>query len=206
MDRVKKIFGTQEQQPTAADAQPKQQGDVSEEDVFENGLFGNITSMIVNPTEMQKQIEAQLEEIMRQIEAAEANDEPQAGLPIDRMQLRDDEIKGDDFKRLMGQSGQVPFISSSPSFRDAPPQKKFTDDEKVMDRIHGTVPETPSNAGMLAKRNAEVAPFLPSGHPNIDIWGPVMPPGAGGGGPGGRGMFQGVITTTLRRSDGVRVD
>lgn len=135
---------------------------------------------------------------MRQIEAAEAVDESGDSPPIDRMQLRDEEIKGDDFKKLMVQS-QGPLISSSPNFRNAPPKKRFTDDEKVMDRIHGTVPEAPIVAGMVSKRDA-VAPYLPSGHPRVDIWGPVMPPG---GNNGGRGMFQGVITTTVRRADGV---
>lgn len=216
MDRVKKIFGVEDTQADSADdpqvmgdgrdtavGQNRRSGNKSSEEtttaenLFDGGLFGNISQLIINPTEMQKQIEAQLQEIMRQMEAAEQFPEDPVPDPSPRQLLCDDELKVDDFKRLMDHR-QVPFISSSPGLQRSDRSKnKPTEDERVLDRIHGTVPVEPES-GMLSKRHA-IAPFMPPGHPRIDIW---TPPGAGSG-VGGRRMFQGIITTTVRRPDGV---
>lgn len=226
MDRVKKIFGVDSNDKNTGDNDSNQvpcndkhssnnrssgaENEIPPEeikdlqDLLDSGLFGNISSLFVNPTELQKQIESQLQEIMRQMEEGGINDEFPDGMQQQQL-MQDEELKGDEFKRILGQqSSKGPLISTSPSIRrsDAIGNKKNkpTDDDRVMDRIHGTVPAEADRItadGMVNKRHS-ASPFMPPGHPRIDIW---TPPGAGGG---SRGMFQGVITTTVRRPDGVR--
>lgn len=164
-------------------------------DPFENGLFGNIAQMFVNPTDLQKQIESQLEEIMRQMDAADVF----AGFPApeqDPKLMRDEELKGEDFKRLLGEK-QGPLISTSPSIKRRDALKtsvKVTDDERVMDLIHGTVQEqTQVQPGMSSNLKMTTEFNAPPGHSQIDIWNNGEP---------GR-QFKGVITTTTRCLHGV---
>ena len=191
MDRVSKQYsGEKNPKGTSEEtqSQERQEDELNPEDLFDMGLFGNIAQIFLNPSELQKQIEAQLEDIMSQMEAG-TQDGP----------LRDEEINKEEFKRLLD-SKKGPFISSSPAALAkglGKPKNKISDDERVMDMIHGTTPEE-ENTSVFNKRNA-VAPFVPPGHPRIDIWTPVLPPG----GANGRQIFQGVITTTVRRPDGV---
>lgn len=201
MDRVKKIFAADETKQSGENQQSADSAQTPDpvRDIFEGGLFGNINQLFVNPPELQKQIESQLQEILRQIEEAEGGEFPEESQFLERSQLmRDEELKGEDFKRLIALDKSSPFISTSPSVRrsDATrPKNKLTDDQKVLDRIHGIIDvPTPPEAGMTSQRHV-IAPFVPAGHPRIDIF---APPGSSG-----RGMFQEVITTVVRRPDGV---
>lgn len=165
-----------------------------EDQMDDDELFDNhIRQLFINPTDIQKQLESQLQEVLRQMEGG--------GPPLDDNNfavspslLRDEEIKGDDFRRLMS---STPSISSSPSLgRKVDTKRKLTDDERVMDLIHGTVPVVPESPSSAFKKT-QVAPFLPAGHPKVDVWTP-MPPGAKGA-----FGFQSVVSTTVRRPDGV---
>lgn len=155
MDRVKKIFGVDSNDKNTGDNDSNQvpcndkhssnnrssgaENEIPPEeikdlqDLLDSGLFGNISSLFVNPTELQKQIESQLQEIMRQMEEGGINDEFPDGMQQQLMQ--DEELKGDEFKRILGQqSSKGPLISTSPSIRrsDAIGNKKNkpTDDAR----------------------------------------------------------------------------
>lgn len=149
-------------------------------------MFGAFSQLFNNPTELQKQIEAQLE-VMRRM-----GDDGLFRTETAKV-MRDEELRGEDFKRLIDKTTTTtPFISSSPS-QPVGKRTKLSDDERVMDFLHGTDGEGVDGGGMLLRKNA-VTPYLPPGHPKIELWTPAMQ---------SRTIFQGVITTSVRRSDGV---
>lgn len=152
-------------------------------------MFGSFSQLFNNPTELQKQIEAQLE-VMRRM--GEDVDGLFGGSQPAKV-MRDEELRGEDFKRLIDTKTTTPFISSSPSQPVGKGTPKLSDDERVMDLLHGTDGQDIAGGGLVLRKNV-VTPYLPPGHPKIELWTPAMQ---------SRTMFQGVITTTVRRSDGV---
>lgn len=155
----------------------------SDDELFDRQSFLNL---FAGRPEIQKQIEAQVLEILKQFEeTADFGAKPA---------MRDEEVRTDDVRKAFDEAApsSSPLMSSSPRFREQPKTKKASDEERVMDLIHGSVvpkEEAPPTIRLHI-------PHLPPGHPEIQV--SVFQRA-------GTGRDTKVTqTVTVRRPDGVR--
>lgn len=160
----------------------------SDDELFDNKTFG--LQIFASPKEFQQQ----MQELMKQFEGEDVVkffEQNRASLISDfqmHEELKDEEIKAEDFKQMLDKGS--PLMSSSPRLQLKKIKTPQTDEEQIMERIHGTVEEPePSIRGRVFGN-------LPPGHPKIEV--------APFTGPGGKMFTQSIITTTVRKPDGVR--